>query len=112
MRYFNTAECAALVRLSIASQCQVLKIDVENRTNILELIQTMPNLRVLNVRCKYDQSHIHDSSEKTGNFIKWLHDQSPYKFTCSFIQNPYNISSINLWIYKASCISHEKQLRK
>ncbi len=96
LRYFNTTECAVLARFSIASQCQVLTIEIENRTNILELIQMMPNLRALSIRCKNDQNHQHD------DLIKWLQNNSLSKYAYSTIPNLYYGLSINLWIQKSS----------
>jgi hypothetical protein len=102
LRYFNTEECAVLARSSLASQCQVLTIDVESRTNMLELIQTMPNLRVLSVQCNYEQNHQHESSEKNGDLIKWLEDRSPFKYTYLIVRDYYGNSHINLSIHRTS----------
>ncbi|CAF4403009.1 unnamed protein product, partial [Rotaria magnacalcarata] len=38
LKYFNSEECTILSNSSLAAQCEVLLIDVENRTDILQLI--------------------------------------------------------------------------
>ncbi len=41
LQYFKTAECAMLAKSPLGSQCEVSIIAVENRTNIVELINTI-----------------------------------------------------------------------
>ncbi|CAF0904071.1 unnamed protein product [Rotaria sordida] len=102
LRYFNSKECTILANSSLAFQCEVLMIDVESRTNILELINIMPSLRALSVRCKDNESNQNETFETNDNLIEWLHQHLPSKYTYSINRNVYNIARINVWIYKAS----------
>jgi len=53
-RVYNSQQCATLSRSSLGMQCEVLSITVENRTTIIDLLNTMPNLRALNVLSRDD----------------------------------------------------------
>ncbi|CAF4435105.1 unnamed protein product, partial [Rotaria sp. Silwood2] len=98
LRYFNSEKCTILANTSLAFQCEVLMIDVESRENILELINIMPNLRALSVRCKDNENNQYESFETNDNLIEWLHQHIPSKYTYSIKRNLYNIPRINLWI--------------
>jgi hypothetical protein len=102
LRYFNANECVLLARSSIASQCQVLMIDIDNRTNILELFQTMPNLRVLHARCKNARNPNSELIETMDNFVQWLHDHLLFKFIYSIDQSSFHSLFVNVWIQKTS----------
>jgi hypothetical protein len=102
LRYFNVDGCTQLARSSIASQCQILTIDIDNRTNILELFQTMSNLRVLHVRCRNARNPDGEPREPMDKFVQWLHDHLLFKFTYSIDQSSFHSLFVNLWIQKAS----------
>ncbi len=53
--FFNHEQCIALTRSSLGKQCEVLSIEVRHRRNIIFLIDTMINLRAMNVRFQDDQ---------------------------------------------------------
>ncbi|CAF2136623.1 unnamed protein product [Rotaria magnacalcarata] len=102
LKYFNSEECTILSNSSLAAQCEVLLIDVENRTDILQLINVMPNLRALSVRTKDNESNQLQSWEITENLIEWLHKNLPSNYTYSITRNFYNLARINIWISTAS----------
>ncbi|CAF4345093.1 unnamed protein product, partial [Rotaria magnacalcarata] len=83
-------ECTILSNSSLAAQCEVLLIDVESRTDILQLINVMPNLRALSVRPKDNESNQLQSWEITENLIEWLHKNLPSNYTYSITRNFYN----------------------
>jgi hypothetical protein len=57
-------------RLStLGIQCQTLIIGAKNRTNILDLINSMINLRAMSVRCEEDG----------GETIEWLRNRLPLR---------------------------------
>jgi hypothetical protein len=95
---FNTEECALLVGSSIASQCQVLVIDVKSRTNILELIQAMSHLQALSCHCEGDQHHRDNSAENKANLTQWLHDHSLFNFTFTTVGCILCALRTNIWI--------------
>ncbi|CAF4534529.1 unnamed protein product, partial [Rotaria sp. Silwood2] len=54
-RYFNSEECVALAMSSLECQCAVLLIDIKNRTNVLDHLNRLSNLRSLTMRCEDDR---------------------------------------------------------
>jgi hypothetical protein len=46
-RYFKSLECIAFSRSSLSIQCEILLINIIDQTNIINLINSMGNLRVL-----------------------------------------------------------------
>ncbi|CAF1359005.1 unnamed protein product [Rotaria sp. Silwood1] len=102
LRYFNSEECTILGNSSLAFQCEVLMIDVESRSNILELINTMPNLRALSIRCKDNENNQYESFETNDNLIEWLHQNLSSKYAYTINRNLYNMARINLWILNPS----------
>ncbi|CAF3677555.1 unnamed protein product [Rotaria sp. Silwood1] len=100
LRYFKNAECSMLTRTFIAFQCEVLLVDVESRTNVFNFINTMPNLRVLIVRCKDDERSRHHSSETNDELIVWFQDQLSSKLMYSIIRNANDGSQLIISIYR------------
>jgi hypothetical protein len=74
--YFDEEECAQLIRSSLGMQCETLWITVQNRRNILQLVNNMPNLRVLNVTCNDDNS----VSSTDDELVEWLRLQLPLAY--------------------------------
>ncbi len=54
-RCYNDQQCVILSRSPLGVQCETLLIKVENRTNVLDLVNTITNLRALNVQCEDDR---------------------------------------------------------
>ena len=77
--YFTSEECGIFTETPLANQCELLVIDVHNRTDILQLMEKMPRLRVLRVRCPEE-------------LIEWLHNE----LSCSITRNPLEFSQIDL----------------
>jgi len=72
--HFNSFECDLLAKSSLGQQCNVLLIKVQNRTNILDLIKTMSNLRSLIVQCE-------DETTRNDELLQWLQDQLPSTYS-------------------------------
>ena len=70
-RYFDEQDCTALIHSPLGIQCEILVIDVENRTNVMNLINTMTNLRALNVSCRNEEENTDD------NLAEWLESKLP-----------------------------------
>ena len=102
LRYFNTNECMTLARSSLASQCKVLMIDVASRSDILQLIQIMPDLQVLHIRCAQEQTDRYSVSEINNTLIKWLEDRLSSKCTFSNIRSTHSSDHISLWVNQTS----------
>jgi len=95
--HYYGSECVSLIQSLLGSQCEVLLINIENRTIVLDLIEKMPNLRALAFQCQDDQWG--DSNESLlieDELIQWLKHRLPSN--CSVIRDESEISAIRLWI--------------
>lgn len=88
-QYYNDQQCLSLIRSPLGSQCQHIVIEVEKRTNIIDLVTKMNNLRTLNVRCR-------DRKKNDDDLIKWLQARLPS--TCSFAKDSKFSNDIRMWI--------------
>ncbi|CAF2915153.1 unnamed protein product [Rotaria sp. Silwood2] len=79
--YFTVAQCSALINSLLGRQCQVLLIHVMNRSQILNIVNTIPNLRALHCRCG-DNLKIRDRSSSAKNeLLVWLRNRKPSNFS-------------------------------
>jgi hypothetical protein len=76
---FNEEQCENFISSPLGIQCEVLSITVNNRNNILHLVDRMKNLRTLNVRSHDDQWNNRDEEELSidDELIIWLNDRLP-----------------------------------
>ncbi|CAF1245128.1 unnamed protein product [Rotaria sordida] len=88
-QYYNDQQCSSLIRSPLGNQCEFLIIEVEKRTNIIDLVNKMNHLRALNVRCR-------DRKKNDDELIKWLQARLPS--TCSFAKDSRFSNDIRLWI--------------
>jgi len=89
---YNYQQCIDLIRSSIGKQCEVLLINVEQRINIIDLINNMKNLRALIVKC----SKKIQTSKEDENLIQWLEQRLPSTYT---ISNSTDMDDyVRLWI--------------
>jgi hypothetical protein len=106
-RFYNTQQCIKLSHSSLGMQCEVVSIVVENRTNIIDLLTTMPNLRALNVISRDDSwtNENNNRSSADDELIIWLQHCLPSTYTIT--RNSDGISdnrflnsfySVRLWI--------------
>ncbi|CAF1228967.1 unnamed protein product [Adineta steineri] len=91
--YFNTATCFTLIDSLWRHQCEVLLIDIENGSIVIDLINRMSNLRSLTVRCNDDELSNSHLSSAQDEFIDWLKLCLTSK--CSIRRHK---SDINIWI--------------
>jgi hypothetical protein len=95
----NNEACATLINSSLGRQCEVLLIEVENRTDIIYLINNMSNLRMLIFRCEYvrwDDTNF-EIPLKNNELFTWFQDHLPS--TCLFMRDSHLASShMRLWI--------------
>jgi hypothetical protein len=97
-RVYNSQQCDTLSRSSLGIQCEVLSITVENRTTIIDLLNTMPNLRALNVLSRDDpwtNENGDSSSSKNDELVEWLQHRLPS--TYKIIRN-----SNEIWKWRSS----------
>jgi hypothetical protein len=104
MNYFryDSEHCLRLIHSPIGIQCQVLHINVENRTCIIDLVDKMINLRTLNVRCRDDEfssMSFHDRFHKTDDeLVRWLQEQLLFMRPVVRISRWLDDNIIKLWI--------------
>jgi hypothetical protein len=94
--YFNNDECTNLACSPLGQQCEVLLIKIENRINILELIQTMTNLRSFSFQCRDDLWVPQNSTSVEDEFLQWLRLSLPSTYLINRDKN--EISKIRIWI--------------
>jgi len=88
-QYYNDNQCLSLIRSPLGIQCEFLLINVEKRTNIVDIVNKMKHLRTLNIRCRERKNNDDDT-------IKWLQRSLPS--TCSFERDSRHSEDIRLWI--------------
>ena len=93
--YLNTVECSTLSNSSLGQQCEFLKLDVKNRSDILLIVKTMFHLRSLTIQC---HNHILGCCRSIlsthGDLIKWLQRHLPSNYLVTRDKN-----NIRLWIH-------------
>jgi hypothetical protein len=96
--WYDDEQCVQLSRSFLGIQCKTLLIDVKNRRNVLDLVNNMPNLRALNVRCGDDdwtnQNKIVPSAQ--DELVEWLRSYLP--ISCTITRDANDIHDIRLWI--------------
>jgi hypothetical protein len=95
-QYFNDEECIKLTSSLLGIQCEVLSIVVKNRTSVLNLVNTMKNLRAIRVRCgenKWGQSLL----DRKDDFVKWLQYRLPSTCSISRANSTFN-NYVFIWI--------------
>jgi hypothetical protein len=93
-RYMNATQCSILSNSLLGRQCEVLIIRVENRTIILDLINSMGNLRALTFQCQDDNSTKNSLLPTKDELVEWLQNSLPQTYSVSRHQSRF----IRLWI--------------
>lgn len=95
--WFNDEECIRICDSSLIKQCEVLHIKVQNRLNILHLINSLHNLRALNVQSRDDNWGWNNYSIPTDDsYVQWLQQNLP--FMCSVKRDFRFVHCIRIWI--------------
>jgi hypothetical protein len=97
-RCFQEEECIELSNSPLGQQCETLLIKVKSRGCILNLVNHMPKLQALTVRCLDDTLINEENYETSTNYelIKWLCQQLPT--TYSVARNTIFDPDVLLWI--------------
>ena len=96
IRYFNGNECSILINSTFVLRCEVLLIGVKKRSNIVDLVNSMANLRSLTCLCKDDEYNVWNFSSTNDELVEWLRKCLPSKHSISRDQKQTN--RIHLWI--------------
>ncbi|CAF5218528.1 unnamed protein product, partial [Rotaria magnacalcarata] len=98
IRYFTRNECSVLVHASLILQCEVLLIGIKERSDIIELMNAIPNLRSFVCHCNDDEYNVWSSSSTNDEFIEWLQNRLSSKYLISRDEkHPY---LLRFWIYR------------
>ncbi|CAF1089032.1 unnamed protein product [Adineta steineri] len=89
---YNQEQCLELCHSFMGQQCEVLSINVQQRTDIINLINNMKNLRALSVKC----SRMTLTEEENQDLIQWL--QQNLRTTCSISNSTDCNNNIRIWI--------------
>jgi hypothetical protein len=112
--FYDTQQYLTLSRSPLSRQCEVLSISVEKRTNIIDLLNAMPNLRALNIIFKDDDENL---SSKDDKLVKWLKHRLPSMYTVTRI-NDYSTKGqsfttfqpVRLWLIQSLLIEKKSYL--
>jgi hypothetical protein len=95
--HFYGSECISLIHSLLNNQCEVIFINLEKRTIIIELINSMPNLRAMNIQCRDDTWNEDDQlTQKDDELVHWLQQHLPS--TCSIVRDNGYSPTLRLWI--------------
>ncbi|CAF3372560.1 unnamed protein product, partial [Rotaria sp. Silwood2] len=95
---FNEEHCDNLINSPLGIQCDELYITVKERSNIVNLINQMKNLRVLYIRYQEDKWKRNDNELPTQNeLVKWLQDNLSKNYVITK-SNTNDFSYIQCWI--------------
>ena len=95
--HFYGIECISLIQLLLGDQCEILLINIETRSIVLDLIEKIFNLRALNFQCQDDTwGDSNESLLMEDELIQWFKHRLPS--TCSIVRDQYEICVIRLWI--------------
>ncbi|CAF4352782.1 unnamed protein product [Adineta steineri] len=89
---YNQEKCLELCHSFMGQQCEVLSINVQQRTDIINLINNMKNLRALIVKC----SKMTLTEKENQDLIQWLQQNLPT--TCSISNSTDCNNNIRIWI--------------
>ena len=94
--YFTDEDCFRLSQSSLGKSCRILFIKVQTRSNIIELINSLPNLQSLICQSKDDYWQFNITAMKDP-FIQWL-NENLNKHNCSIKRDLRYKHSIRIWI--------------
>jgi hypothetical protein len=93
IRYFNNVECIVLVHSPLVLRCEILLIGIKNRTDIIDLVNKIPNLRSLTCQCEDDEYNAWSTNDE---LVEWLRDHLPSTYSIS--RDKKRTYVIRLWI--------------
>lgn len=95
--HFYDNECINLIETLLNNQCEILLINIETRSIILDLIEKLSNLRALTFQCQDDQwGDSYETSFNDDELLLWLKTHLPTN--CFIIRDEREMSIIRLWI--------------
>lgn len=97
--WFTEQQCAVLSGSPLGARCEMLRINVENAMDAVNLVYSMRNLRAMNVQIKNDlyrpKRGYSSEADKDGllDLLRGFFDPS-----CTIIRRDGDLSQIQLWI--------------
>ncbi|CAF4199852.1 unnamed protein product [Rotaria sordida] len=91
-RCFNSEQCAAFLRSSWTKQCEILEIVVNDQSMIDDLINSMSNLKALEVMLQTGRQDDHFPNRE--EMIVWMASQ----YSRTFAKNIIDTETMQFWI--------------
>ncbi|UJR14460.1 hypothetical protein I4U23_001457 [Adineta vaga] len=95
--HFYGSECISLIQSCFGNQCEILFINLENRTIALDIIHQMSYLRVLIFQCQDDQWEDNQETMSTTDELLPYFKQH-LSSNCSILRDEHESNIIQLWI--------------
>ena len=96
IRYFNSNECSILIYSPLILHCEVLLIGIKNRSNIIQICNSLPHLRSLTCSSEDDEYNAWSSTSTNDEVIEWLRQYLPCKYSIN--RDEKETYLIRLWI--------------
>ena len=96
--WFSSQQCAALCQSPLGRRCEMLRMNVENPMDVLELVYSMPNLRALHIRVSNDVYNILDTKSSSIEDDTLLFLRDSLDSTCIVMRDAWDAHFIHLWI--------------
>ncbi|UJR32829.1 hypothetical protein I4U23_020291 [Adineta vaga] len=93
---FSREECLTFCTSSLAQQCEVVTVEIEDRKSIIDLVERMENVRLLNVRCSDDRWNERKMISTENELIRWIENQFPSTYV--IVRDVERSSYIQIWI--------------
>jgi hypothetical protein len=95
---FDEELCVQFIQSSLGKYCEILSLTVGNRSNIIDLVNNMVNLRTLHVQCYDDQWKYRRqyASTEEDELVDWLKVRLPS--SCTIVRDANLNCSLRLWI--------------
>ncbi|CAF1379685.1 unnamed protein product [Adineta ricciae] len=96
--YFNSQQCATLCKSSFGKQCTMLRINVEDPMDVVDLVYSMPNLCALNVQIANDTYRISETKPSVEEDEVLIFLREFLDLTSAVTRNERDSNEIQLWI--------------
>lgn len=94
--HFYGMECISLIQSFLGDQCEVLLMNFEHRSIVIQVIEQMPKLRALICQCQDDQwGESTDSLSTDDELLQWLTNHLPRNALIN--RDDQETSAIRIW---------------
>ena len=95
--HFYGSECLPLIQSLMNDRCQVLLMNLESRTIVPDLVETLTHLRALTFQCQDDEwDENRESTDMDDDLLPWLRSCLPSN--CVVERDEIGMSIVRIWI--------------